>query len=232
MRPTAEKESPATGQGRGADNVKSFSGLDLEASEYSPSPSLAMANDLVSARLAAIDWTYRQKRKRRGRVTMPALRLRELERILAHWWTILPDSSDGRVFVRIVANHLVGLEGDPYQRIGTWCDRFAPWLDEDEFEEVVELATISPTHYTADSIANAIGLDIATRDALCIKTIGAYDFSKADREERRRLNHAARQRIRRRKNSRPQSVAKSKPWAAEGISERTWYRRRRKDIST
>ncbi len=225
-----ESESPATGQGRRADNAESFRGLTSQGERYIESPSLASVSEKKARQRATIAWVYREARKRRGS-PIPGFRIRELERLAVHWWNgNIPDSDEGRVFVRVVANHFVGLSGKPRRRIDVWCERFAPWIGEDDLDEIVELATISPTLYSADRVARAIGLDIATRDCLKLTTIGAYDFDAKARKKRRLAENAARKRQKRAERGakpRAQCVSQQKPWLAEGISERTWYRRQK-----
>src|SRR4029450_5775684 len=68
----------------------------------------------------------------------------------------------------------------------------------------------------------------AERTALRIFTIGAYDVPKAERikrrKEKRRLADQARRQAR---GSKPheQSISRTKPWAARGMSRATWYRK-------
>lgn len=229
-----KSESPATGKGHGADNAKSFSGLISQNKRYDGSLSLASVSEKKARQRATIAWVYREARKRRGS-PVSGFRIRELERLATHWWNgNIPDSDEGRVFVRVVANHFVGLSGIPRKRVDAWCERFAPWIAEDDLDEIVELATISPTLYSADRVARAIGLDIATRDFLKLATIGAYDFDAKAREKRRLAENAARKRQKRAERGakpRAECISQQKPWLAEGISRRTWYRRQ-KDIST
>lgn len=233
----SKSESPATGKGHGADNAKNF-GLILQSKRYDESPSLASASETIARKRATIGWVYREARKRRGS-PISGFRIRELERLAGHWWNgNIPESDEGRVFVRVVANHLVGLSGIPRKRVDAWCERFAPWIAEDDLDEIVELATMSPTLYSADTIARAIGLDIATRDLLKLTTIGAYDFDAKARDKRRLARRARRQREKRAERqrqkraergaqSRAECISQQKPWLVEGISRRTWYRRQK-----
>lgn len=235
---TAEKESPATGKGRRADNAKSFRGLISESNQYIDSPSVASISEKKARQRETIAWVYREARKRRGS-PISGFRIRELERLADHWWNgNIPDSDEGRVFVRVVANHFVGLSGIPRKRVDAWCERFAPWIPEDDLDEIVELATMSPTLYSADTIARAVGLDIETRDFLKLTTIGAYDFDAKARDKRRVTRRAERQRQKRAERQcqkraeqgatpRAECISQQKPWLAEGISRRTWYRRQR-----
>src|SRR5262249_49507815 len=85
--------------------------------------------------------------------------------------------------------------------------------------------------WKADALARELGLDDATRTRLRIKTIGAVDCGKAKRMTRRRRKRIAADRARRAKaGARPHAQCNEalQPWITEGISRRTWYRRRAK----
>lgn len=226
-------ESPTTGQGRRADSKTSFRGLTQQSRRYSSSPSVASIAENRARELAAIDWRYREARKQRHSAMPPIiwLRLAELELIIHHrWHGAIPATSAGQVFVRIAVNHLVGFSKNWRRRLDTWCDKFAPWLDEDVLDEIVDLAAANPTHYKADKLARILEIDIATRDLLRLTTIGAYDFDAKARAKRRLAVNAARKRKKRAERGaklRAERVSQQRPWLTEGISRRTWYRRQK-----
>jgi hypothetical protein len=67
---------------------------------------------------------------------------------------------------------------------------------------------------------------------LGVTTIGAVDENKAARTKRRkRLDRERKANARRAKGAKPrndaQSISQAMPWLEEGISRRTWYRRRK-----
>lgn len=229
----AESESPTTGQGRRADSKTSFLRLTQQPEYYRPPSGIAS----IKASKHAIAWRYREARQRRDSSVPPIVRFRiaELERIIHDQWRgAVPDTSDGLEFINVVVNHLVGFSKSWRKRLDNWCGKFAPWLDEEILEKMINLATRSPTFYMADTIARKIKLDIETRDRLGIKTIGAYDFDKKARDERRLRFNAARKRQKRAERGatpRAECFSQKKPWLAEGISERTWYRRKKEKHS-
>ena len=99
--------------------------------------------------------------------------------------------------------------------------------DNDEFEEIVDLAEQSPTRYSADSLANVIGLDFGTREMLRIHTVGSYDVDKDEREALRARRRAASDAARRAAvgaTPRHRCKARTKPWLAVGMSRSAWYR--------
>jgi hypothetical protein len=91
----------------------------------------------------------------------------------------------------------------------------------------------------ADALAEWLEVDIALRDRLGLRTIGATDMKKRARTLRRkrkdRENKAA---ARLEKGARPhsESYAATEPWVEAGMSRATWYRhgkpRRETDSST
>jgi hypothetical protein len=103
-----------------------------------------------------------------------------------------------------------------------------------EAEEVIQEAKATRRALSADNLARYLRLDYDTRQALGISTIGAYDADKRERRRRRReRKRQADERRRRRKGAKPRaeyeagSISKAKPWEAQGISRKTWYKRRK-----
>ena len=83
--------------------------------------------------------------------------------------------------------------------------------------------------------SRALGLTYARRQRIGITTIGAIDVNKRQRTHLRKLRENERYRRRRQAlgaTPRTQSLSALKPWAAEGISRRTWERRRRADANS
>ncbi len=79
----------------------------------------------------------------------------------------------------------------------------------------------------ADTVARLLRVDFATRQRLGFTKIGAYDFLRKKRMQRRKeLNRQAKERKRRESDARPQSesISQKEPWAKEGISRAKWYR--------
>ena len=170
----------------------------------------------------------RRYRRRRNKTNfLPRLRIAELERIFAmrYGGKLLPDDDAGREDLRLMADHFAQI--DP-NRIRTWVATWMPTLTPAELDPLI--ANVGTGRWwKADALARELGLDDATRTRLKIKTIGAVDCSKAKRKTRRRCRRNAADRARRAKaGARPhaQSAAQTMPWLDEGVSRRTWYRRR------
>jgi hypothetical protein len=91
----------------------------------------------------------------------------------------------------------------------------------------------------ADALAEWLEVDIALRDRLDLRTIGATDMKKRARTMRRKRKDRERKAAARlAKGARPhsESYAATEPWAKAGMSRATWYRhgkpRRETDSST
>jgi hypothetical protein len=158
------------------------------------------------------------------------VRIRELERVIAdRYGAALSDDDAGMDDLFIMANHLAHLDA-PDRRILAWVRRWAPWHGDDKTAALIEAVLRKPLKWTADRLAQRLGLDYATRTRLAITTIGAVDCKKAKRVKLRRKRDAARQKARRATaGAAPHaaSAARTKPWEALGISRRTYYRNRR-----
>jgi hypothetical protein len=198
---------------------------------------MSSTDTTISARHAEIARRYdrhdaEQRRGKRRRYSVAALRIGELKKFARHKWghEIPEEAEGGRVWVRVLANSLAALVGDPKDRIRDAINLWAPWIDEDEVDEIVEMIDLSPTSYSADSVARAIELDSETRRHLNIRTIGAVDCLVDEREDLRRAKGRAREAKRRAKmrvaKAHRMNLSEVRPWDAIGISRSSFYRHR------
>lgn len=175
----------------------------------------------------------RHKAARRTPMQLVALRLNDLATIFRSRYGIeLPDDDAGRDDLEVAINHLANL-ARPRRHIANWIELWAPWLTAKEQHDMVGAALANPQHWKADNLAWRLRLTADERRALGVTTIGAIDENKAARTKRRRkLSRERKAMIRRAKGSKTrkvyeeQSVEQDMPWINEGISRRTWYRRR------
>ena len=119
---------------------------------------------------------------------------------------------------------------DPVGALIMAAQRMGGRITEAEAIAVIDCAKQSPRARTADSVARQLGLTYRTREELRIRTIGAKDVGKRGRAVLRKRKARLRQEARRRKQgAKPQSesLARTQPWKALGISRRTWFRRRK-----
>jgi hypothetical protein len=112
-------------------------------------------------------------------------------------------------------------------------------ITEAEARAIIEEAAITRRHYSADNLARFLGVTYEQRRQIGLTTIGSVDVSKRNRRNlrrwRNRLAHEGRRRalgVRLRAEYEVNSLSRTKPWQAEGMSRRTWYRRRGTSPST
>jgi hypothetical protein len=177
-----------------------------------------------------IRWRYRQRKKKHSAKTY--CRISQLEKFFAdQYGAVLPDDDAGLDDIFVMANHLAHLDA-PKARIRAWVQQWAPWYGERRTAKLIKTVICKPLKWTADKLAERVGLNDATRTRLGITTIGATDCKKAKRETRRKQRDAARHKaLRARAGAKPQALseARLKPWLALGISESTYRRRKRRD---
>jgi hypothetical protein len=99
---------------------------------------------------------------------------------------------------------------------------------EAEASAITEEASITRKHLSADNLARFLGVTFEQRQRLGLTTIGSIDVKRGARKElRKRRWRFNAERRRRALGMRPQSqsLSRLKPWEAEGMTRRTWYRR-------
>jgi hypothetical protein len=187
------------------------------------------------------EWARNQRRNywRLTKMPMDRLRLAELERLYAfRWGAVLPDDDAGVDDLEVALHHLANGGGkNVIERMTGWCARWAPWLPEAKALELCERIAADPEKYSADEIGERMRLCILDRERLEIRTIGAFNMPKILmvgakpypllKEYQRHLKNRKRSKQTRAEYL-AKSLSRSKPWEAEGISQRTWERRRAK----
>jgi hypothetical protein len=101
-------------------------------------------------------------------------------------------------------------------------------MSEAEASAIIEEASITRKHLTADNLARFLGVTYAQRQALRLTTIGSVNVGKRARKEmRKRSDRLAKEAKRRAAGMRPQSesLSATKPWRELGMSRAAWYRR-------
>lgn len=154
---------------------------------------------------------------------MAAIRLSELTRWLddAYGQGVELEACDhSNTIARIFAHHLGALPDAP-RRITSWILIYAPWISLRDRERMIREVLECPIRWSADKLAWKLRLSDATRTRLKIKTIGAFDLTKAQRRARRKRKQSAYDRQRRPRKRQPVG----QPWIAAGISRASWYRR-------
>jgi hypothetical protein len=168
---------------------------------------------------------------RRRQFDMAALRRREIERFARA--IDVADTDDFRRFLIAWAWHNPTSK-DPMGALTLAAKRMGRAISEAEADEALDEAAAVPKCRTADALGKYLRLTQMLRTALRIRTIGSIDISRQRRTSRRKEAGRARDRARRKKEGAKtrieylsaHSLSRQKPWQAEGMSRRTWYRRR------
>jgi hypothetical protein len=176
------------------------------------------------------DIKWRRRGRKKGASFAPFVHRRKSEMIGLrrdrHGTALLANDDAGRDDLRIMAEHLAQL-GEHYVR--RHAEDYAPWISVRELDRLILEAGPEGKKWTAIRLGKALRLTNAERVKLGIRTIRPIDRTKAQLERDRRERDAERKRqMRARTGARPraQSAETAKPWIAEGISRRTWYRRK------
>ena len=189
-----------------------------------------------------------KRRRKRKPFSFPICRLREIERTiptrdLDQIKAVLPEVA--ATYRVIIAHRCRGVgDGELPDRMEQWCNkmRISRVFTDEEIAEAIEQAEQRNHLAPADKLAAILGLEYADRQRLAIRTIGAIDMSKRkrtiERKERKREKDRIRKAIKRRNRgviSRQEYLAESlsrvRPWEREGITRRTWERRRDASVS-
>ena len=165
-------------------------------------------------------YDIRRRRRREIEALVQDLGAAEIDylRHLVLWAQALPENADRMIDILRNASRRMRHE-----------------ITEDEARDIIEKARSTSRPRTPDGWARALGLTYAKRQRIGITTIGAIDVNKRQRTHLRKLRENERYRRRRQAlgaTPRTQSLSALKPWAAEGISRRTWERRRRADANS
>ena len=108
-----------------------------------------------------------------------------------------------------------------------WLDRYAHWLNSKQRANILRLG---PYWYAARSLGEHLELCDEDREDLQAWSIEACDVTPEQRVMINQEKHRKRQESRRRKagaKPRAESISRTKPWIADGISRSEWYRRRK-----
>jgi hypothetical protein len=197
----------------------------------------------LRARRAVLETDRRCARKKRTEQgarenfdeRMARLRLRDIEALFAfRYGKVLTDDDAGIEDAIILAHHVRNRRGDQRRNITATLRRWAPWLTAERANAIVIKAIDRPRRWKATTLGWRLGLTADHRAMLGITTIRAVDCTDEQMAENRKAK--ARQRTeanRRAKGAVPRadyeanSLSRTKPWEAEGISRRTWERRRK-----
>lgn len=169
--------------------------------------------------------------RRREPVSLAALRVGDLKRLfISRYGRELPDDDAGRDDALVMVHHLAR-QPNPERRIPAWLSLSAPWMNPNEVHALTDKVVAKPIKWRADTLGKRLNLTDADRSRLKITTIGAVDADKAERKARRKLRARQRDEKRRREAGaktrheyEANSLTRTKPWEAMGLSRAKWYR--------
>jgi hypothetical protein len=187
------------------------------------------------------DESYGRRRGTGLRFNFPRCRINEIQKVIRHRHGVVPATDDADRYVWLVAEHMMQISPIRLgERLVMWASKWAPDMPKEQIEEIAD-GVLKGKGYSfgADRIAELLGVKEEEREALGITTIGAVDRLKAEREQDRvekklRRDREGAERRRREHGVLPRAeylrgcLSQTQPWKAEGISERTWYRRRKR----
>lgn len=143
----------------------------------------------------------------------------------------LPDDDAGREDLRELLLP-ISIGPDERNRMMKAIEVYAEWMSQDEAHQLIDEIDRTPIYLrkpTARELGDRLRVSNREREFLKLKTIKPFDMTDDELLEQRKAKQRARmQRLRRASGSKPHeaSLAKLKPWKRQGISRRTWFRRR------
>ncbi len=158
-----------------------------------------------------------------------ARRVKELGRVYYDKYPNgLPHNGLGAKYARYMCRTMAFLPDD---RRAQWLERQAAWMDAKSRDYILSLG---PYWYADRSLGNHLELHDEDREGLQTWSIEAIDVSYEERQViNRKKNRRAQEKRRRKQGAQPreqyeaESLSRIQPWKAEGISRRTWERRRK-----
>jgi hypothetical protein len=114
----------------------------------------------------------------------------------------------------------------------------APWMTEDEAQELIDEINLSPTWQRkpmARTLGERLHVPYGERARLGLRTIGCYDMTEEAMEALRKQRRRKQDKLRRQRQPRPEylaahKISKDQPWIVRGISRATWYRQRETSV--
>jgi hypothetical protein len=174
----------------------------------------------------------RRNRRKSGRPASPAdVRECEINKVIDHvFGASLPDDDYGREVLYELLNQLALRGASPDEMRDLALDLLPELNDDDDSLDILIKGIGKGRNRRSDQVARALGITYEMRTLLDLRTIGACDMSKKERDAIQRQKEAADKRWQREQaGAKPQanSAAKTKPWLESGCSRSTYYRRQK-----
>jgi len=166
------------------------------------------------------------------------LRCGALLRLFRHrWGHVLPDDDAGRDDLWLLVSNVSLAAAEPQKKMRHVIEMWAPWMSAEEREAYVKHVwglDIYERTQTGLEIGKRLGLTNAERETLTLWPFLPIDKSEKEiaeqakvRERERRARKRRERGVRSRKAYLAELANRPRPWIAEGISRRTWERRRK-----
>jgi hypothetical protein len=142
----------------------------------------------------------------------------------------LPDTVVARKHLLALLRHLAAIPRIRKATLFKEVQRWAAWMSASERSELVHTALLTPRVHRADKLGRLFGLVDAERIKFGTWTIWPIDLSLAEAKLRSLEHDKAYQAAKRRAagcQPHSESLARTKPWVAEGISRTEWFERRK-----
>jgi hypothetical protein len=168
--------------------------------------------------------------------TLRRLRLGDLQKVIRwRYGPVLPDDDAGREDLHELLLPVSLGQGD-WRKMKNAIEIWAPWMNAGEALEFINRVNRTPDYLrkpTASVLGEKLRLLNHERETLGIRTIKPVDLTDEQLLEQRKAKKRARDERRRRKaGKKPRdaylanALTRLKPWEAEGVSRRTWFRKR------
>ena len=180
----------------------------------------------------------KKKSKDQRKRAFQAMRTGDLNKLFAKRYQgaredyVFPDDDSGIDDLRILLGHYAYSNPGRLTKIAALR---APWLTGAQYKYMLAEAMAAPRMWTFQELGDHVNLTEAELCDLGIRTVGTVDVTSKQRRQARKVRDKDQKAAKRRaEGAKPhaESAARTKPWEAEGISRRTYYRRRQKADGT
>jgi hypothetical protein len=157
----------------------------------------------------------------------------ELQLIYRDGWGVLDNDQHGRALFSILLHTIANTVGNVSAKTTAAWREFAPWLPDEGMVKLATDAIRMRRRWTADKLAQRIGLTYADRQRLGVTMIGAIDMPKAERDRLRKERAVAAKKAKRRAGGvkpRDQYEAPAQAMRAEAAAVGTNYEALRKRL--
>ncbi|MCJ2045589.1 hypothetical protein MKK58_13750 [Methylobacterium sp. J-078] len=180
--------------------------------------------------------------KRKGSGFKPPqcrLTISDIGRVIQHRHNGPCDTAEGAIYLTAVLPSLVeeagGFDAETFEeRLQKWATAATPRLTGEEISICLNEARVRDArgrlHWSAQDLGDHLHLTVAERESLGITTVRPRGMNERDFKAYQRSRKTAAEKARRiaaGAKAREQSDAQMKPWAALGVSRRTFYRARK-----